>query len=165
MIIHCTQKMAVKLSEVSASPLSETSPMGSWHALLYNVNRRQCIMFCHDASRYILFLLGLVKADFADLGRLHRELFLATLAKQGVAELQLKKIALALGPMRFDRATDRSVLGSINVARSDLSVIMEVEEEALDPIAIASILNKRPARAGKVLIWPYKAMLELVNGL
>jgi len=39
-------------------------------------------MFCHDASRYILFLPGLVKADFADLGRLHRELFLATLVKQ-----------------------------------------------------------------------------------
>ncbi|MBI5632013.1 MAG: hypothetical protein HZA15_00805 [Nitrospirae bacterium] len=165
MIIHCTQKMAVKLSEVSAEPLLETSPLGSWHALLYTVNRRQCVMFCHDASRYILFLPSLVKADFADLGRLHRELFLATLAKQGVADLQLKKIALALGPMRYDCATDRSVLGSMNVARSDLSFALEFEERALDPIAIAGRLNKRPTRAGRVLIWPERAMLELVNGL
>lgn len=165
MIFHCTQKMAAKLSDVSAEALSESSPLGSWHALLYTVARRQCVMFCHDASRYIFFLPGLVKADFADLGRLHRELFLATLVKQGVAELQLKKIALALGPMRYDRATDRSVLGSINVARSDLSFALEFEEKVIDPIAIATRLNKRPARAGKVLIWPDRAMLELVNGL
>lgn len=165
MIIHCTQKMASKLSEVSAEPLSETSLLGSWHALLYTVDRRQCIMFCHDASRYILFLPGLVKADFGNLGRLHRELFLTTLAKQSVAELQLKKIALALGPMRYDRATDRSVLGSMNVARSDLSFTLEFEEKVLDPVAIALWFNERPAMAGKVLIWPYKAMLELVNSL
>lgn len=80
MIIHCTQKMAAKLSEVSAGTLTETSPLGSWHALLYAVNRRQCVMFCHDASRYILFLPGLVKADLAKRDRLHRELFLAIYA-------------------------------------------------------------------------------------
>ena len=164
MIIHCTHKMAAKLSDVSAEPLSETSPLGSWHALLYTVARRQYVMFCHDVSRYILFLPGLVKGDFADLGRLHRELFLATLAKQGVAEVQLRKTALALDPMRYDRATDRSVLGSMNVARFDLSVIVELGEHAIDPVTIAVRLNERPAKAGKVLIWPYKAMLELVNG-
>jgi len=80
MIIHCTQELSTKLSEVSDHPLSEASPLGSWHALLYTVARRQCVMFCHDDSRYILFLPGLVKSDFADLGRLHRELFLAIYA-------------------------------------------------------------------------------------
>jgi len=34
-IIHCTQKMAIKLPGVSATPLAETSPLGSWHAHLY----------------------------------------------------------------------------------------------------------------------------------
>jgi len=37
------------------------------------------VLFCHDASRYCLFLAGLVKADFAELARLHREIFFATL--------------------------------------------------------------------------------------
>ncbi|MGK2907720.1 MAG: DUF6933 domain-containing protein [Desulfuromonadales bacterium] len=79
MIIHCTQKLAAKLPEVSTASLFETSPLGSWHAHLYSYDRRQCVLFCHDESRYCLFLAGLVKADFAELGRLHRELFLATL--------------------------------------------------------------------------------------
>jgi hypothetical protein len=62
-IIHCTQKMAIKLPGVSATPLAETSPLGSWHAHLYTYDRRQCVLFCHDESRYCLFLPGLVKEE------------------------------------------------------------------------------------------------------
>jgi hypothetical protein len=40
MIIHCTQKLAAKLPEVSAAPLTENSPLGNWHAHLYNYDRR-----------------------------------------------------------------------------------------------------------------------------
>jgi len=101
MIIHCTQKLAAKLPEVSASPLEETSPLGSWHAHLYTYDRRQCVLFCHDLTRFCLFLPGLVKADFLELGRLHREFFLATLAVMGIAEPVLARVALALGPVRF----------------------------------------------------------------
>jgi hypothetical protein len=38
---HCTQKLAAKLPEVSATPLAETSPLGSWHANLYTYDRRR----------------------------------------------------------------------------------------------------------------------------
>ncbi len=94
-------------------PLEETSPLGSWHGHLFTLDRRQCMMFCHDATRYVLFLSGLRKADFAELGSAwFRPLYLATLAMSGCPDTQIKKLELALGPMRFDTATDRSVQGS-----------------------------------------------------
>ena len=108
MIIHCTQKLAKKLPNVSETALAEISPLGSWTANLYTIDRRHCVLFCHDETRYVLFLAGLRKEQFAELGLLHRQLFLDSLAGQGVSETQLKKIALALGPARFDRAPDRS---------------------------------------------------------
>lgn len=49
--------------------------------------------------------------------------------------------------------------------RTFLSFTLELEEKVLDPVAIAARLNERTARAGNVLIWPYKAMLQLVSGL
>lgn len=67
MIIHCTQKLAAKLPEISATPLQETNPVGSWHAHLYTYDRRQCVLFCHDKSRYCLFLPGLLKRDLQNL--------------------------------------------------------------------------------------------------
>ena len=67
MILHCSQKLASKLSPVSPTRLEETSPLGSWHGHLFALDRRQCVMFCHDATRYVLFLPGLRKEHFAEL--------------------------------------------------------------------------------------------------
>ena len=121
MILHCSQKLAAKLPGVSPTPIEEASPLGSWHGHLFTLDRRQCVMFCHDATRYVLFLPGLRKEHFADLGgKWFRPLYLATLAMIGCPDTQIKKAELALGPMRFDTATDRSVQGSLRVAKWDL---------------------------------------------
>ena len=167
MIIHCTQKLAAKLPEVSATPLAETSPLGSWHAHLYTYDRRQCVMFCHDESRYVLFLPGLVKSHFTDLGRLHREFFLASLVALGVKEALLGRVALALGPVQFDRNTDRSVLGSLRVADIDLSWLLQdvVNVMDSDPLALSLRLNERPLTVRGRWLWAKEEMLSLIERL
>ena len=166
MIIHCTQKLAAKLPEVSATPLADTSPIGSWHAHLYIYDRRQCVMFCHDESRYVLFLPGLVKPHFADLGRLHLELFLASLAAQGVKGTLLGCVALALGPAQFDRNTDRSVLGTLRVADMDLSWhLPEVNVMECDPLALSLRLNERPLTVRGRWLWAKEEMLARIGRL
>ena len=167
MLLHCTKKMAAKLPEVSATPLVELSPLGSWHANLYTIDRRQCVLFCHDASRYVLFLQGLVKADFANLDRLHRELFLASLVVLGVKQSYLSSIALALGPVHYDCVTDRSVLGSMRVACNDLDGMLYRIANVMecDPLALTIRLNDRPATVKGKWIFPDKTMLELIEQL
>lgn len=107
MILHCSQKLAAKLTDVSAAPLEEISPLGSWHAHLMIYDRRQCVMFMHDATRYALFLPDLRKPQFAALGEWFRSLYFATLASFGCPDTQIKKVELAIGAVRFDTATDR----------------------------------------------------------
>ncbi len=167
MIIHCTQKLATKLPEVSAAVLSETSLLGGWHANLYTIDHHQCVIFCHDETRYALFLPGLRVQQFRELDRLHRELFLATLKVLGVTETTLKRVTFALGPTRFNRATDKSVLSSMTVVRSDFEArLMEVENVMeLDPVAVSCGLTHRPTAIKGKWLWPDKAMLELVNRL
>lgn len=166
MLLHCTQKLAAKLPQISATPLVETSLLGSWHAHLYTYDRRQCVLFCHDESRYCLFLPGLIKADFAELGRLHHELFLATLVALNVPESQLSRVALAMGPMQCDRNTDRSVLGSLRTADIDLSWLIH-DEHVLDcdPLAIALKLNDRPTSVKGKWFHPSKIIMELIGQL
>jgi hypothetical protein len=164
MLIHCTQKLAAKLPQVSATPLPETSPLGSWHAHLYHYDRRQCVIFCHDETRYCLFLPGLVKADFAELGRLHRELFLATLVAMNLPETLLKRVVLALGAVQFDRNTNRSVLGALRTADIDLSWLIH-DRHVLDsnPLAVSMKLNERPTSIMGKWIFPEKALLERIG--
>ena len=144
----------------------EDRRLGEWHGHLLLMDRRQCVMCCHDLTRYVLFIPGLRAAQFADVGRLHRELFLETLAALGMSSSQLARVTLLLGPLQIDCRTDRSVLGSLRVAADDLQFgylprVPNVLD--LDPLVISHQLNQRPCMAGKVLIWPAKAMRTLVE--
>jgi hypothetical protein len=167
MLIHCTQKLAARLKNVSTKPLAEANPLGSWHANCYTIDRRLCVIFCHDLSRYVLFMAGLRKEHFTELGRWHRELFLATLRFQDIPKSRLPKVELALGPIEFDRANDRSVLSSMNVVRHDLiGWLMRVDKVTdLDPVATALELNERPVTIKGKWLWPDREMLHLVESL
>ena len=168
MILHCSQKLAAKLAGVSPVPLEESSPLGSWHGHLLMLDRRQCLMFCHDATRYVLFLPGVRKEQFVELGaRVFRPLYLGTLARLGCGEAQLRKVELALGPIRFDTATDRSVQGSMRVAWQAVEAwaMGAANVMDLDAVAVSCTLNGRPATVHGRLIWPDKAMREAVSAL
>ena len=58
------------------------------------------MLFCHDATRYVLFLPGLRAPQLAELGRWHRDLFLATLATQWLSDNRLARVELGLGSLR-----------------------------------------------------------------
>lgn len=167
MIFHCTKALAAKLPPVSPTQLTDTNPLGCWHVHLHIIDRRQCIMFCHDATRFILFESGLKKEQFHNLGQLHKQLYFAVLISMGVPESSLKRVELAMGPAQFDAITDRSVLGTLNQTRSnfehfisDYNNILEV-----DPIIAARWLNHRPLTARGKWLWADKSMLELVSSL
>jgi len=80
---------------------------------------------------------------------------------------QIKKVELAIGPIRFDTATDRSVQGSLRIAREGLEAwVMQVSNVMeLDPITVSCKLSHRPATIYGKLVWPGKAMLEAVARL
>jgi hypothetical protein len=167
MIIHCTKKLAAKLPAVSIDSLAETSPLGSWHANLYVIDRRNCVLFCHDDIRYTLFLPGLRKAHFADLGCWFRELFTASLAYMGMEDKLVRRAELALGPVKFDVCTDRSVLGSLNQMRFMLECRVEKIEDVmlLNPLAVNRWLCHYPVSRGKAFWMSDEAMMERVAAL
>jgi len=167
MLLHCTQKLAAKLSDVSFEPLVDKSPLGCWHGNLIQVRNRQCVLFCHDETRYMLFVPGLKKAHFADLGRIHRDLFLMSLTAQGASDAKVMRAGLALGPSTFDTATDRSVLSSMTVAMGDLAgTLMECGNLLeLDLTETMLFLNQRPVTIRGIWHWPGEEMLQLVDRL
>ena len=79
----------------------------------------------------------------------------------------LARARLAIGPVRFDTATDRSVQGSMNIARQDLEVQVYRARNVLDldPIAVSCHISHRPATIRGKWIWPDRALLEIVHAL
>lgn len=167
MIFHCTKALAAKLSSVSPTPLADTYPLGSWHAHLHIIDRRQCIMFCHDSTRFVLFESGLKREQFQALGQLHKQLYLAALISLGASEASLKRVELAMGPALFDTVTDRSVLGTMNQSRFEFDYFIEDYNNILevDAIVAAKWFNHRPLTARGKWLWADEQMLQLINSL
>lgn len=167
MIFHCTKALAAKLPSVSSRPLADANPLGSWHAHLHVIDRRQCIMFCHDMTRFVLFEAGLKKEQFQNLGQFHKQLYLAALIAMGVPETTLKRVELAMGPASFDAATDRSVLGTLNQSRFEFDFFLDDYTNILDvdPLIAAKWFNHRPLTARGTWLWADKEMLALVSSL
>jgi len=168
MIIHCTKKFAAKLPEVSSTPLQETSPLGSWHANLLYFDRRQCVMFCHDPSRAVLFTPGLRKPEFQSLGiEIFPRLLTETLLALGCDSRTLPSVSLALGRVQLDTATDRSVLSSMKVAKDDLEVMVYRVANVLDldPVEVSAQISQRPATIAKKWLHPDEELLKRVKAL
>jgi hypothetical protein len=171
MIVHCTQKLAAKLDKVSRERLNDNNPLGSWHAHLYIIDRRQCVMFCHDKTRFVLFIPGLKKNDFAKLDFWFKDLFANTMLKLGY-EPELIENALAhVDALCFDSVCDRSVQGSMRIAKLDMEgILMDVSDVMNLPIySISARLNERPVTTkgmkSSECLWPVNAMKELIRVL
>lgn len=122
---------------------------------------------CHDQSRSVLFIPGVRKANLLDLDNLFPEFLVLTLQALGCRTISLSRLKLALGPVRFDTATDRSVLASMTVATRDLEpVVFSVDNVLeLDPVAVSARLSRRPATIRKQWVRPCELLLQQVEDL
>jgi hypothetical protein len=167
MKLHCTDALARKLSPQAVESAPE-SAWASWHGHLLRFDRRQCVMFCHDQTRYVMLLPGLRAKQFAELERWHRDLFAACLGAQGIRDDAIVSALSALGPTTWDRHTDRSVLSSMRVAAQDfeLGILEELPHIlAMDPVRVSCELNRRPATIRGEWMWPGEDMRKLVEAL
>ena len=171
MIIHCTQKLAAKLPDVSKQGLNESNPLGSWHANLYVIDRRNCIMFCHDQTRFTLFMAGLKKDDFTNLDYWLQDIFANTMLKLDYQPELFEKALRLFDPLRFDTDCNRSVQGTMRVARQDLDgMLWDVADVTELPIYSTSAwLNHRPVTIkgmrGSECLWPDREMRTWIEGL
>lgn len=172
MIVHSTQKLAAKLPLVSSTPLTHHNPLGDWHANLYTIDRRNCILFCHDQTRFVLFMAGLKKGDFANLDFWFQDLYANTMLKLGYDTALIEKVMALLDPLEFDTACDRSVQGSMRTAKQmDLDgLLLDVSDVMELPIYSTSArLNQRPfttkGMKGSECLWPERAMAEFLASL
>jgi hypothetical protein len=148
----------------------EQNPLSGWHANLITVQRRNCVLLVHDATRFPLFIKGLLKADFARFDELFADALMNTLLELGANQTQLDTASALLSPCRFDTDCNRSVQGTLNQMAGDIQHMLLFEQADLDAICSYRTgvwLTDRPCmvKGQKDCIWPDKAMLALLNQL
>jgi len=174
MIIHSTKKLAQKIPAVSKESLKDDNPFGSWHVNLYVIARRNCIMFCHDKTRFCLFVPALKKAELENLDFWFRDVFANTLLKLNYDARIIEKALSFITPLEFDTNCDRSVQGTMRVAHDDLHAILINTPNLTDlrdaPLySISAQLNDRPVTTKGMKYneykWPSSDMKGFIEAL
>lgn len=152
----------------AAEESSSQNPLSGWHANLVRLQRRQCVIFVHDHSRFPLFIPCLKKPDFGNLESHFQDVLMNTLLKVGMPQEVLDRAAGYLSSLRFNHTLDRSVMGTLNQLVSDVDHRLWYRDEQVTellPYSTSAWLSDRPCHAKGVrdCIWPVDAMRALLE--
>lgn len=177
--LHCTQKLLAKLPLHEDGRLRSKNPeaivndnkpslLSGWHANLILLQRRQCVLFVHDLTRFPLFVPALKKNDFAELDYWFIDTFMNTLLTTGANSAMMDCAQSALAPLVCDNERNRSVQGTLNQMKQDVDYMLRYDGIQLMDLSVyrtSSWLADRPcsAKGIKDCIWPVREMHTLLS--
>ncbi|WP_409159963.1 DUF6933 domain-containing protein [Pectobacterium sp. B2J-2] len=150
-------------------PAIDINPLSNWHGNLITLQRRNCVLLVHDATRFPLVIPALIKKDFAELNNYFVDSFINTLLKCGADEAQLNAAQHYLRPLQVDTQCSRSVQGTLNQMKGDIKHIVwfdNLKVAELSGYALSQQMADRPCSVkDKGYLWPQKEMLTLLSRL
>lgn len=84
-----------------------------WHCNLLLIQRRKCLLFTHSVTLFSFLIPGVRPLDLRRFGLQFRSQATYTLMAEGITRSQLSYL-LDDGPDRIAKASNRSILGSMN---------------------------------------------------
>lgn len=181
--LHATRLLfsALPLNEqgqLAATPRSQwlfeqpelsVNPLSGWHGHLVTLQRRKCLFFIHDATRFPLVIPALTKPDFAELNDRFVDSFMNTLLKCGAEDQHMNAAHQYLRRIQVDTQCDRSVQGTLNRTKGDVEHVLWYDQANIAELSgyrLGAWLADRPCTVkGKTVIWPQKEMLALLGQL
>jgi hypothetical protein len=111
--LQCTQKLLKEL-KIDLSPVKDTDPITLWHANLLTLDRRKCVLFTNDQTRYSFLVSGLKKPDFQRLGEIFLDNLFRCMLNEGIPQKGVEKVLNTCSSYCFTKTSSKSVLGTMN---------------------------------------------------
>lgn len=183
MQLHATRQLFAKLpldkqGLLATTPLSQwlfdqpclqINPLSGWHGKLMTLQRRNCLLLVHDATRFPVFMPCLTKPDFAELNDRFIDALMNTLLKCGANEVQLDAMRQCLRPLQVDSQCNRSVQGTLNQMAQAVEHALWYDNQNVADLtgySMGAWLADRPCSVkDKGMVWPQKEMLALLSRL
>jgi hypothetical protein len=111
--LQCTQKLLKEL-KTDLSPVKDADPITLWHANLITLDRRKCVLFTNDKTRYTFLVPGLKKPDFQMMGEMFLDNLFRCMRNDGLEQEGVEKVLSACSNYCFTKTSSKSVLGTMN---------------------------------------------------
>lgn len=115
-ILYCTRRAAKEagLSETQLNGIPDESFFGSWHINLFFRRRKKCLIFTNTRTLYSFVVENVKRAAVKDLAALFRKELQRSLFHEEFSAEIIRKVTSATENIQFARASNRSVLSSMN---------------------------------------------------
>ncbi|MBP0726488.1 hypothetical protein J5Y03_15110 [Bacillus sp. RG28] len=165
MIIQCTKKLADEMKlKVSKPDLLNVNQIYCWHAHLFKIGRKKCVLVMNNVTRYHFVLYGLVKKDFVMFEEIVKMNIVSNFLADGINPDHVDWYINQLGDIQFYATSDRSIISQMNDSILSLEYIIYYEAERGNTIDIFEInrdLNCTPMM--KIPKYPNKMMIDALN--
>lgn len=143
MLLQSTKKMQDFVGVKTAEVPDETQRFQSWHANLFYLNRKKCLLLTHNESLYSLFLYNVSKKELPMLMERIEKQLKEQMRRDDFTIAQIAFVLESLDEIRYTKTSDRSVLGYMN----DMSYIVKSRaayNETTDALDLSRRLNSTP---------------------
>ncbi len=143
MVLRLSGKLGtkIKIAPKAVLPL-DANPLADWSGHLFTADRTQYVILTNTASLYsaIAYARGMTNDSHFIVGAL--AVIRETLADDGLEEAYLRMIVPETGTVRFSKALNRSVIGSMNdIVNHSKFFLLERGESPFD---VAQKMNDMP---------------------
>jgi hypothetical protein len=160
MIFRLSQKLATKLKEGSLSSLPlDDNPYADWSAHLFTVARTQYIIVANTRSLYSVVMYGQGITDYSQFISRALNALNEFMEDDGQSFVYQRLIAPTSSSVKFAKALDRSVTGSINELVKFATNYLEDDETSphevgfrLNEVPFSSLAYANPREAFKALM-------------
>jgi len=166
-ILYCTRKTVKEAGFAEAwlqKNTQEGSFLESWHVHLFFRYRKKCLIFTNTQTLYSFVAENVKRAEVRNLAALFRKELSRSLFYEEFSAEIMKKVNSATENIQFARASNRSVLSSMNdlIWQHDGCTETLEEKGCEDFIAVNRQINRTPMGAMKYAL-PVERFKELLG--
>lgn len=166
-IIGCTKKLLTELKEKPSERKQIPSELNSWHANMFRIDGRKCVLFTHDKTLYSLFVFGLLKTHFQNIREVFRQRLFKNLLSENLPQKHIELLLEDISEIEITKTNNRSVLGSMNDLSFQLKFVIAHDGglKNADIIELNHNLNRIPMSAivEAYSIDAFKNLLKNIN--
>ncbi len=130
------------------APLDWTTGTRSYGDKSTTIQRRQCVVFVHDKTRFVIVLLGVTQKELKQLDYWFEEMLGNCMLKLDYDHELIQKACDGIGELTFDTRCSRSVQGSLRLMIGNLEAYTWDSTDIMEPApyTLSAQLSDRPCR-------------------
>lgn len=142
--IKCTKKLLNELQQKPTSEVVTANKLGGWHANVFHIERRKCVLVTNDLTLYAMFIPYLTKPDFKAFHIVFGQNLFKNLLYEKLLQSEIEIALEEYQEIQYAKTDNRSVLGTMNEQKFQIEYMIHAEGglNDTDIYALNSKLNR-----------------------